>query len=154
MLLTQGFLDAQNAANCALAMENELRRLNQLWQERALPPVRIRVGIYTGTLVAGSIGSVERMEYCVNGDTVNTAARLESYSKELPEISGIDGPCRIAVGDTTWLRLYGRYCGHYVGEVSLKGKQKKIGVYRLMGPKIETSVQCHSNRGVSCLENS
>ena len=71
-----------HAVQCALAMWRELIQLNRRWQDQQQPTIRMRVGIYTGPLVAGAVGSAERLEYTVYGDTVNTASRLESYEKE------------------------------------------------------------------------
>src|SRR5205823_11205713 len=75
--------DAVNAVRCALAMGQELIMLNQSWQKKGLPMVSMRVGIFTGSMVAGSVGSSERLEYTVVGDSVNTAARLEQFNKEI-----------------------------------------------------------------------
>ena len=81
--------DAVNAVNCALAMERSLRQLNSDWREQQLPTIGMRIGIFTGPLVAGSLGSAQRLEYTVIGDTVNTAARLEGFEKDLfaPDVS-------------------------------------------------------------------
>lgn len=124
--------DAGNAVDCALEISQKLMHLNTTSRVRGRPPVNLRVGIYTGPLVVGSRGSPERMEYAVIGDTVNVAERLEAFSKELPKLTGADSPCRIAVGDATWLRLRKRYLGISVGKVSLKGKEKKIEVFQVV----------------------
>jgi adenylate cyclase len=75
--------DARKALQAALAM---LSRVDQLNQKNAgnpaLPQLRIGVGIHTGSLVAGSIGSATRQEYSVIGSTVNLASRLESLNKQ------------------------------------------------------------------------
>lgn len=125
--------DAVNAANCALAMETEMRRLTRLWQEQGLPTVRMRIGIYTGPAVAGSQGSAERLKYTTIGDTVNTAARLESYDKQNAETFFGDSPCRILLGESTARYLDDRFQIHKVGEAPLKGKDEKITVFRLVG---------------------
>ena len=75
--------DAINAVNCALAMETTLRDLNRHWLAQNQPATAMRIGIYTGPMVAGSLGSSDRLEYVVIGDTVNVASRLESFDKEL-----------------------------------------------------------------------
>ena len=59
------------------------------------------IGIYTGRMVGGSMGTSERLEYNVHGDTVNTAARLENVNKQSFEPDFLRRPCRIYVGDTT-----------------------------------------------------
>jgi adenylate cyclase len=125
--------DARNAVNCALAMEAEMNRLNMVWQKEHLPTVRMRIGIFTGLAVAGSLGSSERLKYTTIGDTVNIAARLESYEKESPECGFGDSSCRILIGESTLRYLDYRYQTHKVGMLSLKGKEEKIVVYRLIG---------------------
>jgi len=120
---------AMNAVSCALAMEKEMLRLNALWSSQGLPEMGIRVGIHTGPVVAGLLGSSERMKYTTLGDTVNTAARLESFDKEICK----DAICRILVGDTTLRCLDERYKAEKIGDVSLKGKDDIITVHRILG---------------------
>ncbi|MEO5358743.1 MAG: adenylate/guanylate cyclase domain-containing protein [Nitrospirae bacterium YQR-1] len=127
--------DAINAVECALGMEQELIRLNQLWEKQGLPNTSMRVGIFTGPLVAGCIGSSERLEYTVIGDTVNTASRLESFDKDTQDEEFAGRPCRILIGESTYKYTGDRFYSKRVGEVSLKGKSEKIIVYRIGGLK-------------------
>ena len=125
--------DADNAVQCALAMEKTLIALNEQWRIEGLPTTEMRVGIYTGALVAGSLGTTERMEFTVLGDTVNTAARLESAGKEATGPGMPQSPCIILVGQTTFERLHGRYRTIPLGAMTLKGKADKISVHRVIG---------------------
>jgi adenylate cyclase len=125
--------DARSAADCALAMRAQLERLNAECVQQGYPPVRMRVGICTGEMVAGFLGSAQRMKYTTIGDTVNTAARLESYGKELPEMEASEGACRILVGESTAMRLGSDYRVESVGRLELKGKAESVSVYKLMG---------------------
>ena len=59
--------DAQNAVACALDMAEALKTLNRRWAAQQEPMIGMRVGIFTGPLVAGSVGSTQRMEYTVMG---------------------------------------------------------------------------------------
>ena len=74
-------LDALNAVTAALMMRVSLFHFNQSRKERGLAPVRIGCGINSGPVVAGQIGSNERMEYTVIGDAVNLASRTEALNK-------------------------------------------------------------------------
>jgi adenylate cyclase len=125
--------DAANAVNCALEMERSLRQLNSDWQEQQLPTIGMRIGIFTGPLVAGSLGSAQRLEYTVIGDTVNTASRLEGFEKDLVALDGLNSPCRIIIGEATLQRLGHQFATQHLGEVSLKGKDQKITVYGVSG---------------------
>jgi class 3 adenylate cyclase len=128
--------DATNAVTCALALEQELVRLNAVMKGRRLPTLRMRVGICTGPVVAGCLGSSDRLKYTTLGDTVNTASRLESYDKELviPELA--DRPCRILITRGTMLFLDDRFETRRVGDLSLKGKEDKIDVYCVLGRSV------------------
>ena len=125
--------DAVNAVNCALAMEQSLRQLNSRWREQQLPTIGMRIGIFTGPLVAGSLGSAQRMEYTVVGDTVNTAARLEGFEKDLFAPGCLNSPCRIIIGEATLQRLGQQFATQNLGEVSLRGKDQKLTVYGVIG---------------------
>ncbi|MCI0406998.1 MAG: adenylate/guanylate cyclase domain-containing protein [Acidobacteria bacterium] len=124
--------DAVNAVNCALAMETTLFKLNRRWRAEDRPMTGMRIGIFTGAVVAGTLGS-ERSEYVVVGDTVNTASRLESFDKELFPPDPEHSPCRILIGETTVCHLGDQFETERVGEVSLKGKEQRVGIYRVLG---------------------
>jgi adenylate cyclase len=125
--------DATNAVGCALAMEKTLRELNRGWAAQSRPTTGMRVGVFTGPAVAGTLGSAERSEYVVIGDTMNTGSRLESYDKDLfpPDVN--DCPCRILIGESTWRYLGDRFTTERLGDVRLKGKDETVGVYRVLG---------------------
>ena len=92
--------DAASAIRCALAMRKEMKQLNTLWTEEHAPLVKMRMGLATGQVVAGCLGSAQRMKYTTIGDVVNTSARLESYGKEIPE-RFLDPFCQIMVAAST-----------------------------------------------------
>ena len=124
--------DAQNAVMSALKMRGEMIRLNTVLKAQSLPTVRLRIGICTGPVVAGSLGSSQRLKFTTIGDTVNVAARLESL--ENPPLDSLDEsePCRILIGETTHAYLNGRWNTEDIGEVQLKGKEQRIKVYRVL----------------------
>jgi adenylate cyclase len=120
--------DAVHAVCCALAMEGEIKRLNHEWCEAGLPGVRIRVGIYTGPAVAGALGSHQRLKYTTVGDTVNTAALLENYRKDIES----ERLCRIFIGESTLHYLDDRFQIDTIGKARLKGKNETVTVYQVL----------------------
>jgi len=139
--------DAENAVHCALAMRERLHKINERCRARGLPHLRMRVGISTGSVVAGCLGSTMRMKYTTIGDPVNTAARLESLDKQSFG-AGLDGTdCRILVADSTRHLLGSRFMLEPVGSVGLKGKEQAVRVYRVDGHAGSTVVDLHG-RGV------
>ncbi len=124
--------DAENAVRCALAMRDHMRNLNKEWQEQGLPMIRLRVGINTGFVVAGSLGGQQRLKFTTIGDSVNIAARLESYDKEDWGLWEKDEVCRILIGEGTRHYIGDQWNLKEVGFLSLKGKQKQIAVFQVV----------------------
>jgi adenylate cyclase len=125
--------DAMAAVDCALDMEATMRALNERWVESGRTPTAMRIGIFTGPLVAGSIGSTQRLEYTVIGDTVNTASRLESFDKDFLAPDPRANPCRILIGESTRGYLSDQFQTEWAGEVTLKGKEQPLSVYHVRG---------------------
>lgn len=126
--------DAVNALRCALDMDTELTKINSLCDRNGTPRLRMRIGICTGNVVAGCIGSAKRMKYTTVGDTVNIAARLESFDKtSFGEGAGSEEDCRILIAASTWRLVKERFVAEPVGELPLKGKYERISVYRIIG---------------------
>jgi class 3 adenylate cyclase/CHASE2 domain-containing sensor protein len=121
--------DAVNAARCALAMEQAMERLNDGWEEAGLPVGGLRVGLHTGPMVAGSLGTGPRMEFCLLGDTANVGARLEQLGKDYAEPN--PRYCTIVVGEPTWSRLGGAVAGLRIGDVMLRGRRASMAAYRI-----------------------
>jgi adenylate cyclase len=119
--------DAYNAVACALVMGDRLSQLNHSWQQRGLSAVQMRVGIFTGPVVAGSLGGKDRMEYGVIGDSVNIAARLESCAKDRQT-----GVCRVLIAQETLNYVQDRVQVEDWGPMALKGKQQLVNVYRVI----------------------
>ncbi|HSU52930.1 MAG TPA: adenylate/guanylate cyclase domain-containing protein, partial [Candidatus Dormibacteraeota bacterium] len=125
--------DARNAVHCAIAMRREMEKLNLLWKQRRLPACSMRIGIHTGSLVAGSLGSLDRQEYTVLGDAVNTASRLESFEKDSTDPHLREDGCRILISDATRMLLNDAFQLHAVGTMSLKGKSDKVMIHAVLG---------------------
>ncbi|MGC9526898.1 MAG: CHASE2 domain-containing protein [Limnospira sp.] len=118
--------DAIAAVSCAVEMGKKLRSLNRQWQMEGKPTVSMRVGIATGEVVTGSLGSAQRMDYTTLGDSVNIAARLESYDKSFGA-----GVCRILMSQETHKQIGGRFLTQFVGRIHLKGRTQAIDVYQI-----------------------
>jgi len=120
--------DARNAVACALAMGDRLKQLNPQWKKRGLPVVQMRVGIFTGPIVAGSLGGKQRLEYGIIGDSVNIASRLESCEKDR-QVS----ICRVLIAQETldYLPDKEEFTIESWGPLALKGKQQTVNVYRV-----------------------
>ena len=126
--------DATNAIRCALDMRREMRKLNESYTEENAPPIKMRMGLATGSIVAGCLGSAERMKYTTIGDVINTAARLEGYGKEIPE-KFIDPYCQIMVAASTVEQLPDEFNLDAVGTLQLKGKSQGVEVFALKSAK-------------------
>ena len=122
--------DAMLAVSCALAISSRLPEMNQNWLARGLPAAKMRVGIFTGPVMVGSLGGTTRLEYGVIGDSVNIASRLESCEKDRQEDT-----CRILIAEETLLHLAGKFEVESWGALPLKGREQKVNVYRILGMK-------------------
>jgi len=129
--------DARQAVLAALDLRRELSELNADWKSDGLPEVCMRVGIFTGPLVAGSVGSTRRMEYTVLGNTVNAASRLESHDKEemSPDIAACG--CRIMIGALTQELVINQFQVRAF-TVDLKGIGEQQ-IYGVIGPATATA---------------
>ena len=115
----------ENAVLAAFDIQAGLEQLNQKLTEQDRPNIRNGIGIHCGPVVAGNIGSEERLEYTVIGDAVNTAARLESLTKDLTST--------IAVSEILYTHSSPEIQNKltYLQDYALKGKANKIAVYGL-----------------------
>ncbi|MCU0587309.1 MAG: adenylate/guanylate cyclase domain-containing protein [Syntrophobacteraceae bacterium] len=126
--------DAVSAMRCALAMARGMRGFNDHWEGRGMPAARLRVGIHTGTVVATTIGSLQRLKYTTVGNPVNIAARLESC-EPFPFDAWMPGyPCRVLLSEVTARCAGDDFCVRDIGELSLKGQEKSVRVFFLEGP--------------------
>ena len=114
---------ADHAVEAALAMRRELAALNRDWAARGWPTLDIGIGINTGDMVAGNIGSDTIMSYTVIGDAVNLGSRLESLNKQYET--------HIIISEDTRLGLKGRYHIRALGEVVVKGKTRPVAIHEV-----------------------
>ncbi len=116
---------AELAARAALEMIAGLEKLNQKWQSEGRPTLQVGVGINTGDMLFGNIGSEQRMDFTVIGDSVNLGSRLESATKELH--------ASIVISEATYHEIRQVARVRPLGEISVKGKEQKVVVYELLG---------------------
>ncbi len=128
--------DARNAVKCALRMGRRLELINERIDRSVLPAMRCRIGIHTGLLSAGNVGTRSRMHYTVIGQTANLAARLEGFGKDDPKIAcdpeGNALDCRILLSAATVELLPVEYNVQSMGELELRGAHAPMTVYRLL----------------------
>jgi adenylate cyclase len=114
---------AEHAVQAAIAMARALDVLNAGWVSAGRPTLDIGIGINTGEMVAGNIGSSAIMSYTVIGDAVNLGARLESLNK--------DYGTRIIISEATRSRLKGQYDIRPLGSVTVKGKSQPVAIFEV-----------------------
>ena len=114
---------AEHAVDAALEMIRELNRLNEKWAAEGRPALDIGIGVSTGAMIAGNIGSEAIMSYTVIGDSVNLGARLESLNKEYGT--------RIIISEATRDALPGRYLFRPLGDVVVKGKTRPVAIFEV-----------------------
>lgn len=115
---------ARNAVKCAYEMLIKVEELQKKWIEQGKPKIEIGVGINTGEVFVGNIGSVNRMEYTVIGDTVNLASRLESYNKTYKT--------KMLISSSTYEAVKDIVDSVKIPEVEIRGKSQKIDIFEIL----------------------
>ena len=115
--------DPLRAVHAALDMHAAAATLSQRWHHRLGHPLTLHIGINSGRVVAGNLGSAADAAYTVTGDTVNTAARLQSAA----------GAGQTLVSRATFLLTQHGFAFESGGNLALKGKTEPMAVYRLLG---------------------
>ena len=116
--------DADRAVQSAISMISSLFEWNKERMQDGRRPIDMGIGINTGTVVAGNIGSPKRMDFTMIGDGVNLASRLESACKQYS--------ARILISEYTLGQLNGVYRTREVDHVVVKGKTQPVGVYEVL----------------------
>lgn len=115
---------AIDAVRCADAMLKKVKQLQVKWLDEGKPKIEIGIGISTGEAFVGNIGSEERLEYTVIGDTVNTASRIENYNKVYKT--------KFLISEEAFLRVQKYVDVIKIREVAIRGKSKKINIYEVL----------------------
>ena len=115
---------ALNAVRCGYEMLVKVKELQRKWASEGKPKIDIGVGINTGEVFVGNIGSINRMEYTVIGDTVNLASRLESYNKIYKT--------SMLIGSTTYEATKNYIEVIKISDVEIRGKAHKMDIYEVL----------------------
>ncbi|OPX21682.1 MAG: hypothetical protein B1H02_07245 [Candidatus Latescibacteria bacterium 4484_107] len=117
------------ACKVALEMQKTLGTLRKKWDEEGLPEVRIRIGLDTGDVVVGNMGSKDKMDYTVMGDHVNTASRLEGVNKQYGTA--------IMLSEHTYRRVREEVIVRELDVTRVKGKNEALRIYELLALRSE-----------------
>lgn len=117
---------AWDAVQTAVEAQKELDELNEKWQKRGVPPIRIGVGIHSGEVLVGIVGSGERKKFGVTGDTVNTGSRVEALNKEFST--------SILITRETLEKTDGKIDARRRGQVKVKGRDKPVEIFEVLIP--------------------
>ncbi len=118
--------DPIRSVQCAIEQMEALGKFNRKRMELGTPPLAIGIGLHTGPLVAGYVGSSKALSYTVIGDTANTSARL----------CGIALPGQIIVSESTLGRLVNRFEVEELPAAHLKGKEKPLRIFNVKREKL------------------
>jgi len=111
----------------ALEMRDRLSALQERWRARGLEIFEMGIGINTGEMIVGNMGSKKVMDYTVIGDEVNLGARVEGLTREY------DAP--ILITGSTYECVRDAILTERVGEVRVKGRERPVTVYSVLGLK-------------------
>ncbi len=119
--------NASNAVFCALKMMDMLPKLNKKYREKFKTEIEIGIGINYGEVVAGNLGSEDRIRFSVTGDTVNTGKRIESITKDYPH--------SVLINDSVYQEVKEVINTKEWDPIQVKGKKEKIIVHEVLGVK-------------------
>lgn len=125
--------DACDAVRCALEMLERLRELNVRWKSEGRPELHIGIGINSGDVIVGEIGSSQKMEITVIGDAVNTASRFESLTKEYH--------LELLIGENTAAHVRDRFVLQHADFNTPKGKTRHVEIFTVLGEDLQGARQ-------------
>jgi adenylate cyclase len=118
---------AHHACRAVLACQNQLQELNAKWSTVGKPLLHTRIGLHTGNTVVGNLGSADRMNYTIIGDSVNLASRLESANS----LYGTN----IIISEATHQQVSEQFYCRPLDIVAVKGKRHSVKIYELIAAK-------------------
>ena len=114
-----------NAVFAALDMIKAIEEFNEKFSSQINHRIEVGIGINTGEVIAGNLGTPEQMQYSITGDTVNTASRIESLTKDTPNT--------ILINDSTWQKVQSIFVAKPRDPVFVKGKKEPLLLHEVMG---------------------
>jgi adenylate cyclase len=117
---------AYSACLCALEMIAALEQLNQKWEAQGRRPISIGIGLNTGPVNVGNMGSDKRLAWTVMGDNVNLASRLEGMTKQYRS--------RVIISESTYGQVAHQFVAREVDRIRVKGKKQPVVIYELLAP--------------------
>jgi adenylate cyclase len=116
---------AERACQAALQMLDTLKRMQAGWEAEGRPRIDIGVGVNSGPVLVGNMGSRLRFNYTVMGDNVNLASRLEGLNKEFAT--------RLIISESTYEQVQEKFVARELDFIRVKGKKKPVRIYELLG---------------------
>jgi PAS domain S-box-containing protein len=113
-----------SAVNCAKEMVAKLKEINEALSDTIKSELVIGIGINFGSIIAGNLGSDDRLSYSITGDAVNTAKRIESLTRTLPNA--------ILISESIFEKVKENVKAKPLGEVDIKGKNDKVNVFQIV----------------------
>jgi len=122
-------INSQRAVICSMKMLERLRELHDEWKERGLEPLDIGIGVNTGEMIAGNMGSELRMDYTVIGDAVNLAARTEALTRQFK--------CHFMITEDTYQLTKDIIEVKQLEAIKVKGKDIPVMMYEVLALKTD-----------------
>ncbi|MBU1106712.1 MAG: adenylate/guanylate cyclase domain-containing protein [Candidatus Riflebacteria bacterium] len=132
---------AIRACRCALENQKALARLREKWRKEGKPEIKARIGINTGVVVVGNMGSTMRFDYTVIGDNVNIAARLETANKLFQS--------EVLVSEATATLAESAIMSRRLGKLKVAGKDKQVYVYEVLAEQTDSD-KVYLEKAVAC----
>jgi adenylate cyclase len=120
---------AERACRCALKSMSRLKEFNEELKSQGLNPLGARIGVSSGTMVVGNMGSQQKSDYTVMGDNVNLGSRLEGANKAFGS--------SIMISELTYELVHDKFEVRFLDRIRVPGKAKPVKVYELLAEKGE-----------------
>lgn len=117
-----------NSVLCGLDMLEALKELNKKYHDVLESDVSIGIGIHTGEVIVGNVGTPDHIEYTAIGDTVNTAERIQELTREMPN--------NLLISESTYKMVKTRVEVEELGPQKLRGKDEQLLIYKVVGKKM------------------